>query len=248
MRSPRCAFLSGIALVLLLSACGEDSPLAPSALPSDEGPFYPLAVGNRWEIERALDVRYLNEGGVEIYPPYLATGRALREIVAEEVIAGQTYLVEWEQMIIDGQPPDTVESWERFRQDETGLYRAVVDERVPPGQLPPDSIVHEAVLLAYPLEAGATWNRAGVTYADMTVEGEDTLAVGGKDTVCWRLRIDYRNARVNDYAFDWYARLGLLSSVRHGEVNAMDPDTGEIVVIVRHETWDLAAVALDGGR
>jgi hypothetical protein len=249
MRSPRYTFLGGIALVLLLSACGEDSPLAPSRVPPpDDGPFYPLAIGTRWEFDRGLDVRYFNDADREIFPPYLATGRALREIVAEEVIAGRTYLVEWERFIIDGQPPDTVESWERFRQDSTGLYRAVVDGRVPPGQLPPADSVGEAVLLAYPLEAGATWNRAGITYADMTVEGEETLTVNGKDTPTWRLRIDYRSARPDDFAFDWYARLGLVSSVRHGETNAMDGTTGEVIRIVRHETTYLTGAWLVGRR
>ena len=162
-------------------ACDIDEPPASGALlaADEDDPFFPLQVGNQWTYARRLELT-IQIDGEPPEPPEVADLTIVRELTGVEVVGGVTYIIE-EERTTKEDVPETGYKWWRFRQDDMGLYRAVIASDTPPaqslaGQLQnvPDFVKRAALeqerrlsgageapeefwRLMYPLEVGSSW-------------------------------------------------------------------------------------------
>jgi len=227
-----------IAFVLLLPACEDDS-VRPA--PAEAPLFYPLAIGSNWHFDHARTVRFLTADGLtEVRPPLELRDIFERALTGTEQIAGTEYVTEREiAYALDA--PDTVVSWRRYRQDATGLFRAVVPVAVPPGAVPPVDSLAEVPVLTYPLEAGSEWHTS--TAVLRSVEALDTLSIPAGTMAGYRIRITRPADGADDEHHEWYGSAGLLKTRDHVEVLASDVLTGEVVRIVSDDTAELSGFA-----
>jgi hypothetical protein len=245
--APRVTFPAGgasrrvvLAAVLvsgLIGACARD-PTAPVASAAASDGFMPLAPGDRWTYRHERITRFLAPNGSEVRDPIAFDGESRRAIVAMERIAGTDYAVLEETFFVTGSL-DTAVAWHRYREDETGLYRADLPDTWPPGGATGVDSLTETRELAYPLRVGATWElHAGSPAAIATIECEETVPFPGDERRAFRVSLRTPGMRPSDARLFWYSPCGLLARRVHAELTAMDTGTGEVIHIVSDERVD----------
>jgi hypothetical protein len=234
----RAALVTAAVLMGLAAGC-EDEPVAPPPPPPEPAPFYPLTVGEAWTYDRARTVRFWAlDGSGEVQPPIEFEGGAERELVTTEELAGVVYVVERQWFFADA-GVDTVVTWRRYRQDDSGLYRAVLAFSIPPGSVPPVDSLSELTILRYPLAVGNEWPVSPGGATVRRVESLDTLATSRGQVQGLRIRVIAPTDGPNDIHREWYGTDGLLRAFDHTELLAMDPGSGETVRIVSDESTEL---------
>jgi hypothetical protein len=234
-------------LVTALAAGCDDSTTDPrdSGGGRDTSLFYPLDIGNVWTHHSSFTLGFYDpDTGAELRAD-TTLGAWRVELTGRETIGGVEYTIET-AVVETGAITDT--SWVRLRQDESGLYRADVPRRLPPGSDelavytdPPPEIVR----LRYPLETGASWELFPAAYPPTaTVETPDTLATPAGQLPAWRIRIDTPGRGPNDRHRVWHGRHGKIREEQHTEVLAIDELTGEKIRIVTESLLDLQNLAL----
>ncbi len=233
----RClGVLAGVVLLFALACDGD--PTTPQPASSSVVSRYPLGVGESWTYQRTRTVRFIAFDGSEVEPRVEFHGNAERELFTTEELAGTAYVVERQWLFADS-GDDTVTTWRRYRQDASGLYRALVALSIPPGSVPALASVAEMTVLQYPLTVARSWTAMPGSAATRRVESIDTLT-----TSHGRVRgVDIRASAPTDGPRDshreWYGRDGLLRAIDHTEVLAVDPGTGEVITIVSDESIEL---------
>lgn len=232
-RFARVAFWVAACLV-----AGCEDPAAPREETPAPTPFYPLSLGDAWTYDRARTTQFLDpNGGGEIRPPIELQATAERELISTEDLAGATYTVERQFFFGDG--TDTVMTWRRYRQDDSGLYRAAVSTTIPPGSVPPLDSLIELAILQYPLAVAAQWSVSPGSAAMRRVEGVDTLVVLGGKKIGVRIRVTAPTDGPDDVHLEWYGTDGLLRASDHLELFAIEIGTGELIHIVSNESTEL---------
>jgi len=251
------------------SACRIEPPAAGAPLaPAAERGFYPLEIGNQWHYNRRYERQIIINNQP---PPEPDTASAVSnvELTGVENIDGMDYVVQ-EERTTSGSGQEVTIAWDRLRQDDTGLYRALVPRGQPPAlawpvaddlptyirraieanarlQIIDVTAVSEARRLAYPLEVGNSWitadNAQGVL---VTVEALDTLSVDAGRLEAFRLRLESANIGSNDSYLRWYGPCGFVQGITHVEIQAIDPGTGETALIIQDEEQMLSGLDLGG--
>ncbi|MDH4037292.1 MAG: hypothetical protein OEX18_07905 [Candidatus Krumholzibacteria bacterium] len=223
-------------LLLLTFACADDG-MHPDPLPAPgDTAFYPLDVGTTWTYDAQRMVRYIAEDGSDALPPVDQSATVVREIVADELIDGTVWALEEERFMLSG-APDTTYSWRRYRQDASGLYRADLPVRLPPGAAAGLDSVTAARRLAYPLSPGASWLlHDGNPAEDATVAFLDTLTTPGRTETAFAVVYQLEGDNPPDRRLFWYSERGLVASEVYREVVAIDAGTGKKIVIQNTET------------
>jgi hypothetical protein len=231
-------------LAAIAAGCGDD-PAGPDAPESPPLPFYPLESGSRWT--------YGYTFAVEMYDPDTGAKLDADTSVADidvrltdaDTVNSVVYLVE--QTVFQSETGvDT--AWVRLRQDEDGLYAAVIDrnQRTVGGNLAALPVaLSEFVPLRYPLAPGAQWDVfPGSDAVTASVEALDTLDTPAGSMPAWRIRIDTFDQLPDDWHRVWYGRCGKIRDITHVEFIAIDPQTREAVRIVREESMTLEGIDL----
>jgi hypothetical protein len=120
----------------------------------------PLLEGSEWIYDRQTEFHTTLFGEstlVEVYP-----GQMVRTIVGNEIICGQSYVLERRRIEIDAYPDIQVNWWARYRQDRNGLYQADVPLSDPPGSLECSALAwrmngHGPESAKHRLDARARW-------------------------------------------------------------------------------------------
>ena len=279
-------------LVVLLVGCSEESKVtppeevpdvicsfdvemaAPHLRTSSPGVdnLFPLAIGNRWVYDFYFEQLIVIDGDPPGLP-VVQTAIIEREIIGTETTRGIEYFVEETRTTSDALPDVDIQWW-RHRQDETGLYRLIADNRIPPQLSPPppsDEMPvylqtalrehnakveaarralsgvldnHEIVRLYYPLKVGSAWLR---TPAGMvaTVDAIEEIEIDLGTTQAWRISLD-PNWSHSTYEFNvWYSDCGLLQSTSEIITRAMDPGTGQTATITTNDHAVLIEVNIE---
>lgn len=233
------------ALIAVLAAgCSDNGTGPPCSCPPPSSDGVPLAVGNVWTYDLTGDISWKYPDGSDAHPPEHFEGTGVREMVAVETLDDREYAVE---LSIEKQEDGKVFSryWRRYRQDDTGLFRAGVSSDVAPGDVPDTMTVIDQVTLRYPLEAGASWRlHPGNDQVVITVEARDTLALSLGDLPAWRIRLDVAGNGPANYQRLWYGDGGLLRRESHAEIDARDIGTGKIVHITFHDVLQVNGMEL----
>jgi hypothetical protein len=128
------AFALFLAILTLLLGCTRTDPVRPNAdvdptlRPISSG-FYPLSLGNRWQLSRVLTLEYMLWGEPPGPVEVINTTYDFEQTCLEDLF-GTKYTIE-EQRSQDDQGGSGVR-WIRYRQDATGLYEADVSFSEPP--------------------------------------------------------------------------------------------------------------------
>src|SRR5262245_16816525 len=113
----------------------------------------------------------------------------------------------------------------------------------------PGPLTGEVGLLQYPLHTNATWHVREDPLVVYTVEANESLVLPAGTFKAWRIAIDWPAIfGPNDQALVWYGRDGLLKLQVHVEANAVDDEGNIYGKAVTHETQDLTALSLVGGK
>jgi hypothetical protein len=135
-----------------------------------------------------------------------------------------------------------VTAWRRYREDESGLYRADLPLSLPPGGAAAEDTVTEARRFAYPRAVGATWAlREGDPDATATLEMLDTLATALGAVESFVVSYVLPGMGPDDFRRFWYSTCGVLRSEVHAEFDAVDAGSGERVHVVSHQTEEIVA-------
>jgi hypothetical protein len=236
---------------MMLASCAEENTSIPEAQP--EPPLYPLVVGNQWTYQRSFSVEFVSLSGSVVPPPRRLEATGTRRLTGTEQRFGRNYVIEHEVMVSDSMT-DTVQTWMRYRQDETGLYSADVPVNEPPAVGPvaatdaDQSAVtgeNEATILAYPLRVGATWVvRRGPARVTATVEARDTIELDLGRFATYRIRVLSEISGPSDVTLWWYGPCGLLRRLVHTEVLAIDAGTGDTTLVVTEDEAVLEGLSL----
>jgi hypothetical protein len=223
-----------------LAACSEN-PVAPPAtlpvlpLPTDTlGPMtsVPLSIGDSWTYERTWKLEVLTAQRGRFYPPRTGWADVVKEIVATEKVLGKTYPVERQCQFVEG-APDSVVSYRRLRQDETGLYRLIADLSAPPGALDGIESIEEFTRLEFPLDVGTGWPLLGGLRS--SVVAKETVKTVEGEVEAYRISVTSHRDGENDFILVWYNQDGLIRRHNHSEVNAIDIESGFEVIVVTDE-------------
>ncbi len=225
-----------VALLVFLPSCSDDSsPLEILPVAESDTSFFPLAIGSEWTYHHTFDVQFLRESdGGNVYPPIHEEADGLRELTEIVSIDGVDYVAERQTFGTDTEQP--VVGWRYYRQDEFGMFRALIDD-VSPSIASNLTDVEELQRIQYPLQVGDEWSLtddAGSTVA--TVIAEEEVEIGGKSITVYV--IDLRNSDIQPPSFRHvrFSRCGLMSVNIYAEFRAMDSGTGQIIRIERRET------------
>ncbi len=227
-------------LIAAAAICGcSNEPTAPPARPTAARAFYPLDAGTSRLYRHTRNVRFVADDGSDAQPPLDLDAECLREIVADDTVAGRVYRLEAERFYTPG-GVDTVYRWRRFRQDATGLYFAEIPLSWGPGAAAGVDSFTEARRLAYPRTVGATWDLyAGSTASNATLEAVDTVDVPAGRIPAYRVSLVLPSIGPDDWRHFWYSSCGLVRQQFHTEVDAVDAGTGEHVHVVSDDILEL---------
>ena len=229
----RClGVFAGLAALLSLACDGD--PASPPPVPLSPTLSYPLEVGEAWTYQRARTVHFIAFDGSEVDPPLEFQGTAERELLRTEELAGLSFLVERQWLFADG-GVDTVTTWRRYRQNASGLYRAIVSVSIPPGSVPPLDSLTELTVLQYPITVASSWAATPGSTTIRRVESIDTLTTAHGQARAVDIRVTSPTDGQRDSHREWYGRDGLLRAIDHTETLAVDPGTGEVIRVVSDE-------------
>lgn len=238
----RLCTLLVFASLLVATACSDDNPVRSSvnAVP-DDGPFYPLAVGNSWEYFHTRTVRYATLDGSEFRPTQYSEATSVRKLLGTESRGGSQYVVEQETFTVTGSDP--LELWRRYRQDEAGLFRANVAVNLPPEDAEDEAV--EVIRLRYPLEVGNQWSLIeGNVGSTASIEDLETITVPAGTFDAYRILDHTVSMGPDDYARYWYGKNGLLRVDKYTEFTATDVTSGTTITVTIEEKQDLTAISL----
>jgi hypothetical protein len=237
-----------ILLVLgALAACSDDptgpdgSGGGPSTAPPDTlGPLTAvrLEIGDRWSGELTWSRRVLTPERQDYYPPEIRRAEGTKEMVATEAVLGGSYHVERTEWRFDN--GESLESFRRYRQDESGLYRLFADLTAPPGALEGIDDAEEIKRLQYPVEADKGWTNLDATRS--RVEAKEMVETGEGEVEAYRILVSSHRDGPDDFIYVWFNEDGLVQRHNHTELNAYDPGSGEILIVVIDEVETLRRV------
>jgi hypothetical protein len=221
------AFVAGV-----VGCTGDTS--GPGQAPVESG-FYPLQIGNGWSYAYTSELRFFNADSGALLDEDGRVGTGDVTLDRTEQVGGTAYVVERTVAVEPGAAADT--TWVRLRQDDTGLFRADLSNRVPPDSANAATAPAELTRLRYPLAPGAQWVLLpGPPLVTATVESFDTLQTPGGTFTAYRVRIVRSDQGSNDSHLVWYGRCGMTRIARHSELVAVDAGTGDRIRIVTDET------------
>ena len=128
---------------------------------------------------------------------------------------------------------DSVQSYRRYRQDETGLYRLFADLSAPPGALDGIEEADEIKRLEYPLDVETGWTNLGGSRS--RVEAKEMVSTATGEVEAYRITITSHRDGENDFIRVWFNEGGLVRRHNHHELNAIDVNSGNQVIIVTDE-------------
>ena len=232
-------FLCFAVAAVMTTGCADDGARPPDAAPL----FYPLTLGNAWLYDYTLIILFYDVAtGKELRADTL-TGTGDVRLTGEETISDTPYLIETTTIQADT-ASDT--SWVRLRQDDNGLYRALVPTNLPPAITSPSTPPTELTRLRYPLQPGAEWTiYTGPPTITATVEALDTLTTPGGTFAAYRVAVRASDDGPDDWIRIWYTRSGKIHEIRHNEVIAVDPSTNTQTRIITEEIEVLTQVTLE---
>lgn len=131
------AFALFLAIVVLMFGCAPSDPVstergsvdAEAAIRQIGSSFYPLVLGNRWQLSRVLTLEYMLWGEPP-GPVETINSTYDFEQTCRENLFGIEYTIEEQRWQND--QGDSGARWIRYRQDATGLYEADVSITQPP--------------------------------------------------------------------------------------------------------------------
>ena len=104
----------------------------------------------------------------------------------------------------------------------------------------------EAMLLRYPLRAGATWTIRDLPRIVAIVEGLEMLDLPVGRVHGWRIRI--QTEEIGDRVHAWYGRSGMLAFRLHAESEVTDGEGHRIATLLHDESYHLRVMMLAGAR
>jgi len=219
-----------------LGACSEDPvapPGGPGMLPDTLGPLtaVPLSLGDQWTYDVSWTLSVLSPDRDDFYPPRRRRADGIKEIVATENLLGESWKVERECWRFE--EGDSVQSYRRYRQDETGLYRLFVDLSAPPGALEGIQEAEEIQRLAYPLDVAVGWASLGGRRS--VVQSKEMVQTATGEAEAYRIDVTSHRDGENDFIRVWFNEDGLVRRHNHHELNAIDVDSGNHVIVVTDE-------------
>ncbi len=215
-----------LVVVYLIAGCGNDPRV--TAPPPPAPGFLPLAVGSQWDYAVSRTQRIISKGDTSTT---VVDGIEQRELVGVDSISGREYLIEQRRLFLADTLTSTLQVL--LRQDDSGLFAAQGDT------LP------EVTLLLYPLEPGTQWlrNPLGLPVT-LVVEDADTLDLVAGARTGFRIRVEVSSLGPDGFWRVWYGPCGFLRSELHQVLRAMDPLTGDIVILIFDDTTELVALHL----
>jgi hypothetical protein len=219
-----------------LGACSDDPvapPGGPGAGPDTLGPLtaVPLSLGDHWTYDVSWTLRVLTTEREDFYPPDRRRADGVKEIVATEVLLGETWQVERECWRFE--TGDSVQSFRRYRQDESGLYRLFVDLSAPPGALEGIQEADEIMRLEFPLDVETGWTNLGGSRS--RVEAKEMVQTATGEAEAYRISVTSHRDGENDFINVWFNEDGLVRRHNHFELNAIDIESGNHVIVVTDE-------------
>jgi len=233
--------LTLLLLVLAALAACSDDPVAPVVpgpvvvVPDTLGPItaVPLAIGDRWSYEVEWTVQILAAtDGTDLYPPETRFSDGVKEIITTETLLGVRYQVERSRWIFDD--GDSIVTYRRLRQDDTGLYRLLADLTAPPGALDGIERITETRRLEFPLDLGVAWTNSGGVQSRVT--GKEMVDTVGGEAEAYRIRVISHRDRENDFIYVWFNEDGLVRRHNHNELHALDVTSGLEALVIIDET------------
>ena len=173
----------------------------------------------------------LTPEGDDFYPPDTRRAAGVKEIVATERILGVSYQVERECWRFS--TGDSVQSFRRFRQDDSGLYRLRADLSAPPGELDGIPEIEEIKRLEFPLDLETGWNNLGGVRS--RVEIKEIVKTAEGEAEAYRIRVTAQRENTDDFIYVWFNEDGMVRRHNHYEWNAIDVDSGYEVIILTDE-------------